>query len=1055
MFSFTLENEFTNKYRNLKEPFGFNGLGSLVYHRTYSRVKPDGTNENWVDTCVRVINGMYTILKNHAIENKREWSDDKAQRSAQDAFDRLFNLKWTPPGRGLWVMGSSFIHERLTPEALMNCAFVSTKDLSSNPGEPFAWAMEMLMLGVGVGFDTDGAGKVKVIEKQSNIGYTPHNVTIEDSREGWSDSVRRLVNYYLFKGSVEPLFDYSLIRKRGEPIRGFGGVASGPEPLIELHEEIRSVFEKSRGNPLSSRNIADVMNMIGKCVVAGNVRRCLPGDAIVHTDKGAKPISEISVGDIVQTQFQKHTVTNIFKQGVQKTIKIQHSFGELECTPNHAVAVFDTTRAIRFVRADEVTTKDVLVWDSTGYDGEPHSLPRYEFTRQEHNTTGMPIVIPELDTEIAWLLGLIHGDGYIGRPSENAKNQSWSVSIACGDLYPSIVERAQNALSRFGVHPSVQQGNGKYKVIRVSSTELSKYLFTNLKQANETIVVPQWIANNTREIRAAYLAGLLDSDGAANNRPIVLCTTVYKEFADQLVQLYSSLGIATRANVNRKASGNWKEIHHVTTFGVENRRFVSETVGRYSCKEIKTVNRSANGFAFPVSMVRSEFNGKWIPNNEYITSDTVSKNTDVMFSLFPVRVLGTTSGREVETYDIEVDEIHSFTTSGLVVHNSAEIALGDIDDIEFMQLKNYSINPERQPYGWASNNTVKAKQGSDYSKVVDLIFDNGEPGIVWMDNAQKYGRMNGEPAVFDNVEGVNPCAEQFLESHELCTLVEVYPNRADNLYDYLRTLKYAYLYGKAVTLMSEYIADEKSREVMTRNRRIGTSNAGVAQFIAKHGTNEMRKWLSVGYDEIQRYDTVYSMWLDVPKSIRTTTSKPGGTVPLLAGATPGIHFPHSEYYLRRIRVSSDSELWQQYKDNGYHVEKDVVSPNTMIISFPIHAGENITPENEVSIWQQLAITAMTQKYWSDNGVSVTIKFNPEAITKQEMIDAIQLYEDQLKAVSFLPSKDEGAYPQMPYETISKQQYEAMIKRIETFSADIGKIDRMEDKYCDGEACAIF
>ena len=68
-------------------------------------------------------------------------------------------------------------------------------------------------------------------------------------------------------------FDYSLIRPAGEPISGFGGVASGYEPLEEVHEEIRKVLEKNTGEPITITTIVDIMNMIGKCVVAGNVRR--------------------------------------------------------------------------------------------------------------------------------------------------------------------------------------------------------------------------------------------------------------------------------------------------------------------------------------------------------------------------------------------------------------------------------------------------------------------------------------------------------------------------------------------------------------------------------------------------------------------------------------------------------------------------------------------------------------------------------------------------------------------------------------------------------------
>ena len=109
VFSFRLSDDFVTKYAEIKPPFGFkdaglNSLGEITFIRTYSRVKEDGTKERWHEVCKRVIEGMYSVQKNHAKENRLPWNDYKAQKSAQEAYDRMFNLKWTPPGRGLWAL---------------------------------------------------------------------------------------------------------------------------------------------------------------------------------------------------------------------------------------------------------------------------------------------------------------------------------------------------------------------------------------------------------------------------------------------------------------------------------------------------------------------------------------------------------------------------------------------------------------------------------------------------------------------------------------------------------------------------------------------------------------------------------------------------------------------------------------------------------------------------------------------------------------------------------------------------------------------------------------
>ena len=207
------------------------------------------------------------MQKQHVFALGLEWNDAKAQKTAKDAYDRLFNLKWTPPGRGLWMMGTKFIEER-TAAGLFNCAFRSTKDLSTKGGYLFAWMMDALMVGIGVGFDTEGAGTITICEPQ----YTNDTLIIDDSREGWVDSVHTLLDGFFFGGKV-PKFDYSAIRPEGAPINGFGGTSSGAGPLIELHENLTELFSKKVGEPISSVDIVDTENLIGRCVVSGNVRR--------------------------------------------------------------------------------------------------------------------------------------------------------------------------------------------------------------------------------------------------------------------------------------------------------------------------------------------------------------------------------------------------------------------------------------------------------------------------------------------------------------------------------------------------------------------------------------------------------------------------------------------------------------------------------------------------------------------------------------------------------------------------------------------------------------
>ncbi len=157
---FKLSDNFISQYKDKEVPWG--PVGYITYKRTYTRrlnefIEGAEGTEEWFQTCRRVIEGMFDIQKRHVHALGLEWNDQKAQRTAKDAYERLFTLKWTPPGRGLWMMGTKFIYER-TGAGLFNCAFRSTREISTKGGYIFAWMMDALMVGIGVGFDTLGAG---------------------------------------------------------------------------------------------------------------------------------------------------------------------------------------------------------------------------------------------------------------------------------------------------------------------------------------------------------------------------------------------------------------------------------------------------------------------------------------------------------------------------------------------------------------------------------------------------------------------------------------------------------------------------------------------------------------------------------------------------------------------------------------------------------------------------------------------------------------------------------------------------------------------------------
>ena len=264
---FVLNDNVTRQIMGLTPKFGYNGFGEAVFYRTYSRIKSDGGQETWNDVVIRVMNGVMSIRKDHYLRNGLSWDERFWQDYAGKMALSLFYMEWMPPGRGLWSMGTDFVYERGSM-SLYNCAYT---EIHNDLADSCAWIMDCLMNGVGVGFGPcrDDSLKMYTIKDRERI-----LVMIPDSREGWVESVRDLITCFLDPKKAYPVFDYSLIRKKGLPIRGFGGLASGPEPLMHLHSQIVETCGKYLHGVIDSVRLkADIVNMIGCCVIAGNVRR--------------------------------------------------------------------------------------------------------------------------------------------------------------------------------------------------------------------------------------------------------------------------------------------------------------------------------------------------------------------------------------------------------------------------------------------------------------------------------------------------------------------------------------------------------------------------------------------------------------------------------------------------------------------------------------------------------------------------------------------------------------------------------------------------------------
>ena len=387
------------------------------------------------------------------------------------------------------------------------------------------------------------------------------------------------------------------------------------------------------------------------------------------------------------------------------------------------------------------------------------------------------------------------------------------------------------------------------------------------------------------------------------------------------------------------------------------------------------------------------------------------------------------------------------------VRRSAEIALGD-NTKEFLDLKNYEVNPHRANFGWSSNNSIFNTIGMDYSEPVKRTLINGEIGYINLELAKSYGRLVDDVISKDTlIEGVNPCGEQFLEHGELCNVAEQFIINWDltNNEQIAKDINSVFLYTKIVSLGK--IHNPISRVVQGRNKRIGISMTSITDFLYKYDIETLRKLYDSSYKYIRQCDYVVSKMLHITESIKHTTIKPSGTLSNMAGVSCGIHFKYAKYYIRRVNLSKQSEYINIYKEAGYNVVDNIYDENSVVIEFPIH--EQIGRKNtDVSMWEKLELAAFTQNWWSDNSVSITVDFDRE--TEGEHLEkALDLYQYRLKSVSFQPYNEHG-FEQAPYEEITKEEYEELIKNIKDINynqVDINT-DATVEKYCTNDSCEI-
>lgn len=320
--SITLDQGYIDQVKQTVTPH-WGELGWVTYKRTYARWLPEkNRSENWDETVKRVIEGNINLDPRLKDSPANEVVDELTDE-AKSLFKLVYGLGATPSGRNLWVSGTDY--QKRNGDSLNNCWFIAIRPQKYGDSHiipdyltqeqkavsmPFSFLFDQLMKGGGVGFSVvqDNIQKIPtvdnkidltiVIDKKSasyadsiKLGATDKDewakqndgksdyvyYNLPDTREGWVLANARLVDMHFNQTNAENktklVLDISRIRPYGAKIHGFGGTASGPMPLVEMLFDINNIINNRVGGNLTSVDCTDICNLIGKTVVAGNVRR--------------------------------------------------------------------------------------------------------------------------------------------------------------------------------------------------------------------------------------------------------------------------------------------------------------------------------------------------------------------------------------------------------------------------------------------------------------------------------------------------------------------------------------------------------------------------------------------------------------------------------------------------------------------------------------------------------------------------------------------------------------------------------------------------------------
>lgn len=1093
-----ITDDFISKYEKIQPNWGFNGLGYIVYKRTYSRpISGENRTEEWHETIQRCINGAQKIGANYTKEE------------AERLFDYVFNLKCNFAGRMLWQLGTSTV-DRFGANSLLNCFEKNTEILTNQ-----------------------GVKKIGSLEGQVVTLMTEYGKWVEAPIKKFGK--QQLYKICLKKGSLEKEIlvtgnhDWFRHPRRHGEERDFSSKIKCKTIELKENDKLVSTFGQSPKaiSEISTYGVhhglvfgdGSICNNVGQLTLCGE-----KNEQLLELFPWHKTY-ELGNGHTCVVNLPKY-----FKSAPDLSMDKSYLYGFLagyfaadgHITENGGVRISSSKKEnLELVRdicsKIGISTCPIRVQNRIGIDQtEPSEL--FSISLGGYFLTESFFLIKE------------HKERFLNHVYDKPKD--WKiVSVEKTDIIDEVYCAQVPETHSFVIEGNILTGNCWN--VRINEINSFCFLFENLMlgggvgysvrkedihelpRVKKEVVIKvkntkdaDYIVPDSREGWVSLLRKVLESffeTGKCFNYSTILIrgagepingfggtASGPKILEDGIEKIYNVIkgregkklrsidcldicniigSIVVAGNVRRSAEialgdpddflfirakrwdlgniPNWRAMSNNTIYADDYDHIMEGVWDGYAG------NGEPYGFFnLPLSQAKGRIKDVGTKNDANVcgTNPCVTGDTKILTSKGLKRIdklvgkkIEIWNGHELSNTEVKITgknqpilKIKTSNGNSLKCTYNHKFILKNEERVNAIDLKiGDSLYTGSHYKDYQPQNDVKIISISEYG-VADLVY-------CFKDLKRGFG-------IFNNIL-TGQCGEISLENYECCNLSELYLNNIKSKEELLECSKLLYKTQKAICALP-FIHEETNR-VVHKNFRIGQGITGICQ------SSDKIEWLDYCYNELKKFDKEWSKQMNWPKSIKLTTVKPSGTLSILAGATPGVHPAFSKYYIRRVRMSSSDILIDICKELGYKVEfalnfDGTQNHDTCVVEFPCFAGNDVILAEEMSAIKQLDLVKKIQSEWSDNAVSCTVYYKKEEL--EDIKEWLRKnYKNNIKSVSFLLHSEHG-FKQAPYEEIDERTYNKLKSKTKPIESIVGKKiqsgDSLEGIECEGGSCPI-